>query len=127
LLILLVIFSTRLKNIEETEKAKRIVAEERQDNHHLAASRCQFLLLSVPPLFVLTPQKNKVFRPNLKQKSDADILREAKLEAMGVPVQDEHGQKSYRERPQMATDEMVIKTCSLVLIYIYISKTVFLS
>ena len=39
--------STRLKNIEETEKAKRVVAEERQerkktnnDEEHLAASRC---------------------------------------------------------------------------------------
>lgn len=39
--------SARLKNIEETEKAKRVVAEERQDRRkpnndeeHLAASRC---------------------------------------------------------------------------------------
>ena len=40
--------STRLKNIEETEKAKRVVAEERQerkksnnDEEHLVASRCE--------------------------------------------------------------------------------------
>lgn len=39
--------STRLKNIEETEKAKRQVAEERKDlkrrgddEEHLAAARC---------------------------------------------------------------------------------------
>ena len=44
--------STRLKNIEETEKAKRVVAEERQerkkggtDEEHLVASRCKPLHL----------------------------------------------------------------------------------
>lgn len=43
--------STRLKNIEETEKAKRVVAEERQDRQpvkndeaHLVASRCGYSL-----------------------------------------------------------------------------------
>ncbi len=47
------IYSTRLKNIEETEKAKRIVAEERKerkkpadDEEHLAAARCKTSLLS---------------------------------------------------------------------------------
>jgi hypothetical protein len=45
--------STRLKNIEETEKAKRQVAEDRRDGkkevsvvrkdeEHLAASRCEY-------------------------------------------------------------------------------------
>ena len=41
-------YSTRLKNIEETEKAKRVVAEERHDRRkltndeeHLVASRCE--------------------------------------------------------------------------------------
>jgi hypothetical protein len=40
--------SARLKNIEETEKAKRVVAEERHDRRkptsdeeHLVASRCE--------------------------------------------------------------------------------------
>ena len=41
--------SARLKNIEETEKAKRVVAEERQerrkavanDEEHLVATRCE--------------------------------------------------------------------------------------
>ena len=43
-----VVHSTRLKNIEETEKAKRVVAEERKDRkraandeEHLAGSRCE--------------------------------------------------------------------------------------
>lgn len=42
------IYSTRLKNIEETEKAKRTLTEERKDRkrktddeEHLAAARCQ--------------------------------------------------------------------------------------
>ncbi|PFH49234.1 hypothetical protein AMATHDRAFT_148058 [Amanita thiersii Skay4041] len=88
---------TRLKNIEETEKAKRVVAEERQerrkavnrDEEHLVASR--------------------FYRPNLRPKSDADILRDAKLEAMGLPPQDGSQRKSHSEKPQMATDEMVME------------------
>lgn len=48
-----------------------------------------------------------VYRPNLKAKSDADILRDAKLEAMGLPPQDDTPKKSHYERPQMATDELV--------------------
>lgn len=86
---------TRLKNIEETEKAKRVVAEERQerkksnnDEEHLAASR--------------------FYRPNLRTKSDADILRDAKLEAMGMPAQD-HSPRKTAERTQMATDEIVME------------------
>ena len=46
-LILHTVYSTRLRNIEETEKAKRAVAEERKerrhvshDEDHLAATRC---------------------------------------------------------------------------------------
>ncbi|KDR84038.1 hypothetical protein GALMADRAFT_236633 [Galerina marginata CBS 339.88] len=87
---------TRLKNIEETEKAKRVVAEERQDRkkmnsdeEHLVASR--------------------FYRPNMRAKSDADILRDAKLEAMGMPPQDDSPHKSNQERTQMATDEMVME------------------
>ncbi|KAJ8086983.1 hypothetical protein PM082_005808 [Marasmius tenuissimus] len=87
---------TRLKNIEETEKAKRVVAEERNERRtipkgeeHLVASR--------------------FYRPNLKMKSDADIMREAQLEAMGMPPQDEQPRKSNHEKPQMATDEMVME------------------
>jgi hypothetical protein len=48
-----------------------------------------------------------VYRPNLRQKSDADILRDAKLEAMGMPPQDDLPRRSNHERTQMATDEMV--------------------
>jgi len=87
---------TRLKNIEDTEKAKRVVAEERQerkkvknDEEHLVASR--------------------FYRPNTRAKSDADILRDAKLEAMGMPPQDDSPKRSKQERTQNATDEMVME------------------
>ncbi|KAJ3755646.1 hepatocellular carcinoma-associated antigen 59-domain-containing protein [Lentinula raphanica] len=85
----------RLKNIEETEKAKRVVAEERSerkkpqnnDEEHLVASR--------------------FYRPNLKLKSDADIMRDAKLEAMNLPPSED--QPRRQDRPQMATDEIVME------------------
>ncbi|KIM46463.1 hypothetical protein M413DRAFT_441556 [Hebeloma cylindrosporum] len=87
---------TRLKNIEDTEKAKRVVAEERHerkkpnnDEEHLVASR--------------------FYRPNTRAKSDADILRDAKLEAMGMPPQDDSPRRSNQERTQTATDEMVME------------------
>jgi hypothetical protein len=87
---------TRLKNIEDTEKAKRVVAEERQERkwtnnneEHLVASR--------------------FYRPNLKQKSDAELLRDAKMEAMGIVPHDDQHRKPHHERTQMATDEMVME------------------
>ncbi|KAF5321992.1 hypothetical protein D9619_000565 [Psilocybe cf. subviscida] len=88
----------RLKNIEDTEKAKRVVAEERHerkrpnnDEEHLVATR--------------------FYRPTTRAKSDADILRDAKLEAMGMPPQDDapHRSTNHSERNQMATDEMVME------------------
>ncbi|KAG6850640.1 hypothetical protein H0H93_010832 [Arthromyces matolae] len=87
---------TRLKNIEDTEKAKRVVAEERQerrrpnkDEEHLVASR--------------------FYLPNFKAKTDVDIMRDAKLEAMGLPPQDDSARHSNHERQQMATDELVME------------------
>jgi hypothetical protein len=85
---------TRLKNIEETEKAKRQVAEERKerkktsnDEEHLVATR--------------------FYRPHTKQKTDAEILRDAKLEARGLPPKEDR--KPRGDRPQMATDEVVME------------------
>lgn len=44
-------------------------------------------------------------------KSDADIIRDAKLEAMGLPPAEDNephrGNRPRHDRPQMATDEMV--------------------
>ena len=48
-----------------------------------------------------------VYRPNLKVKSDADILRDAKLEAMGLPPEHSDNRRQHYERTQMATDELV--------------------
>ncbi|KAH8118644.1 hepatocellular carcinoma-associated antigen 59-domain-containing protein [Phellopilus nigrolimitatus] len=85
---------TRLKNIEETEKAKRLVADARKekrknnDEEHLAATR--------------------FFKPNLKHKSDADIIRDAKLDAMGLRPEN-HEPRRNNERSQTATDEMVME------------------
>ena len=47
-----------------------------------------------------------VYRPNLKAKSDADIMRDAKLEAMGLRP-DDHEHRRPSDRAQMATDELV--------------------
>ncbi|KEP54337.1 hepatocellular carcinoma-associated antigen 59 [Rhizoctonia solani 123E] len=92
---------TRLKNIEETEKAKRTVSEtlkdsrhkprEKNDERHLAATR--------------------FFNPRLKVQSDADAMRDAKLEAMGLPPEmDTRGYIKERDnRREVATDEQVME------------------
>jgi len=92
---------TRLKNIEETEKAKRQVAEDRRtgnnkkdsvvpkDEEHLAASR--------------------FYRPHSTEQSDAEALRRAKLEAMGLSPEPDHRRPNNEGRNQTATDEMVME------------------
>ncbi|EIN10992.1 hypothetical protein PUNSTDRAFT_64949 [Punctularia strigosozonata HHB-11173 SS5] len=85
----------RLKNIEETERAKRIVAEERKDNRRKREDEEQ-----IPG--------SRFYRPNHNAKTDAEILRNAKLEAMGLPPQEEN-RRPHNERTQMATDEMVME------------------
>jgi len=83
----------RLKNIEDTEKAKRVLNEtkgERKPQNpeaHLVATR--------------------FYQPNLKQKSDADIMRDAKMEAMGLRPEDHEPQKHKQNR--MATDDVVME------------------
>lgn len=76
------------QNTEETEKAKRVVADERQDRkktisnndeEHLAMSHCEYYLV---------------------------------LEAIGMPPQKDQPRMSNQERTQMATDEIV---CLLML------------
>jgi len=47
-----------------------------------------------------------VYQPNLRQKSDADIMRDAKMEAMGLRPEDHEPPK--RKQNRMATDDMVI-------------------
>lgn len=79
------------------------------DEVHLVASRCT--PLSLPGRRFLV-SLSSVYRPNLRAKSDADIIRDAKLEAMGLnPDDHDHTaaqhHRSNHERPQMATDELV--------------------
>lgn len=87
---------TRLRNIEETEKAKRVVAEERQDRRKSSSKEGQFV-------------DSRFYPHNPNAKSDADILRDAKLEAMGFPPQADHPRQSNQDRVQMATDELVME------------------
>ncbi|KAI0029042.1 hepatocellular carcinoma-associated antigen 59-domain-containing protein [Vararia minispora EC-137] len=87
----------RLRNIEDTEKAKLVLTQEkkerrkpqRNDEEHLVSTR--------------------FYRPNLKMKSDADIIRDAKREAMGLPPQEEEQYRPRNDRPQTATDDIVME------------------
>ncbi|KAI6027737.1 hypothetical protein BKA83DRAFT_641607 [Pisolithus microcarpus] len=90
----------RLKNIEETEKVKCQVAEERKehkkvdnDEEHLVATR--------------------FYCPHIKQKSDTEIMRNAELQAMGLPLLGER--QLQEERPQMATNDIICRTVHLPL------------
>jgi len=84
----------RLRNIEETEKAKRTVEDEKRarqanredEDGHLAATR--------------------FFRPHQTVTSDATALRNAKLEAMGIDVPEP---RRNSDRKEMATDDMVME------------------
>ncbi|KAF7332405.1 hypothetical protein MKEN_00122300 [Mycena kentingensis (nom. inval.)] len=87
---------SRLKNIEETEKAKRDVAEGRKVHGHQVNPEEAHLVAS------------RFHRPGLKMKSDADILRDAKLEAMGLPAPEEHARRN-EGGAQLATDELVME------------------
>ncbi|KIJ37428.1 hypothetical protein M422DRAFT_177999, partial [Sphaerobolus stellatus SS14] len=91
---------SRLKNIEETEKAKRQVADERRsgkgregavpkDEEHLVATR--------------------FYRPHSTEQSDAEALRRAKLEAMGINPGEEVRRPHHDKRPQTSTDEQVME------------------
>jgi len=88
---------TRLKNIEETEKAKRLVVEERKE-------RAPGKHLDGTDAF----PNARFYRGNRQQKSDAEVMRDARLEVIGqVPA--ESSRSSYLDRPQLATDEEVME------------------
>ncbi|KAH9967044.1 hepatocellular carcinoma-associated antigen 59-domain-containing protein [Lactifluus volemus] len=85
---------TRLRNIEETEKAKLSLSHGRSrdrksatDEAHLAATR--------------------FYQPTLRAKSDADIIRDARREALGLPPAPEEEDRA--RGPRMATDEVVME------------------
>jgi len=87
--------NTRLRNIEETEKARVTLSQNRtrdrkpplDDEAHLAATR--------------------FYRPALRAKSDADIIRDARREALGLPPA--HEEDGRARGPRMATDEQVME------------------
>lgn len=91
-----------------------MITEERKDRkkkpndeEHLAAARCES---DIGYPFPSLPDPYSVYRPNLKTKSDADILRDAKLEAMGMSRDEHEYRRPQHERTQMATDELVCIT-----------------
>jgi len=80
---------TRLRNIEETEKAKRVVAEERskrternRDEEHLVATRFQ--------------------NPAASKLTDNDLR-------IGATSKSEKGQEPRNWKGETATDEMVLE------------------
>ncbi|KAH8984240.1 hepatocellular carcinoma-associated antigen 59-domain-containing protein [Lactarius akahatsu] len=102
---------TRLRNIEETEKAKITLSHGRSrdrkqpdDEAHLVATRCTLSFTSPSqPKHLLCA----VYRPSLRAKSDADIIRDARREALGLPPTVEEEDRG--RGPRMATDEMVME------------------
>jgi hypothetical protein len=47
-----------------------------------------------------------VYNPHLRQQSDEALMKQAKLQAMGLPVPDKN-QRRNSDRPELATDEAV--------------------
>ncbi|KAG9015568.1 hypothetical protein FRB94_000173 [Tulasnella sp. JGI-2019a] len=86
---------TRLRNIEDTEKAKRTVEEEKKARRN---DQDEADAISAATRF---------FRPHHQVTSDAEALKNAKLEAMGMnPVP---APRRQHDRKEMATDEMVME------------------
>lgn len=83
---------------------RRNIEEER-----LAATRCMYYSR---PLDEDLGSHIIVYKPNLKHKSDADVIRDAKREAMGLRPDDYAERRHHQDRNQTATDEMV---CTLSL------------
>lgn len=104
-----------MKNIEETEKAKRAAAERKEgkrraDDEFLAATRCESRLLPSCQVGLILSVYFLVYKPTGKHKSDADIIRDAKLEAMGIRPEDVERRHQHRDKTLTATDEIV--SCS---------------
>jgi len=85
----------RLRNIEETEKAKRVVADERR-------ARLQQGSSNEPDLGA-----TRFYRPHQHQRSDAEALRVAKLAAQGIEVSETRQPRG--DRRETATDEQVME------------------
>ncbi|KAH9983549.1 hepatocellular carcinoma-associated antigen 59-domain-containing protein [Russula compacta] len=86
---------TRLRNIEETEKAKLTLSHGRTRDR------------KAPTTKPTSPQRAVLYRPALRAKSDADIIRDARREALGLPPA--HDEEERARGPRMATDEQVME------------------
>ncbi|KAG8884047.1 hypothetical protein FRB97_005269 [Tulasnella sp. 331] len=86
---------TRLRNIEDTEKAKRTVEEEKKSRRN---DQDEADAISAATRF---------FRPHHQVTSDAEALKNAKLEAMGI--EPTPAPRRQHDRKEMATDEMVME------------------
>ncbi|KAG8865154.1 hypothetical protein FRB96_000043 [Tulasnella sp. 330] len=86
---------TRLRNIEDTEKAKRMVEEEKKSRRN---DQDEADAISAATRF---------FRPHHQVTSDAEALKNAKLEAMGI--EPTPAPRRQHDRKEMATDEMVME------------------
>ena len=80
------------------------------DEAHLTTTRCTPTPYPYQSAVLIS---GAVYRPNVKAKSDADIMRDAKLEAMGMRP-DDHEHRRTSDRAQMATDEIVSSRCCLI-------------
>ncbi|PVF96500.1 hypothetical protein CPB86DRAFT_786994 [Serendipita vermifera] len=87
----------RLRNIEETEKAKRAAAEEKQARAANRADADEARLAAT-----------RFYNPHLRQESDEALMKQAKLQAMGLPAPDKN-QRRNSDRPELATDEAVME------------------
>jgi len=62
---------------------------------------------ALSPEYILLSFFRIVYRPALRAKSDADIIRDARREALGLPPAHEGDER--QRGPRMATDEQVME------------------
>lgn len=104
--------SIRLKNIEETEKAKRILFEEKQkgtEEDNFAADRCKIELLFLNPKISTYDFFSffLVYRARRPLESDSDALAKARKAAAGEPIEQKKPKHMGGKR-EMATDDQVL-------------------
>lgn len=110
-----IVCSRKLKNIEDTEKAKRRLAEEKEaaklqaDDEEFAADRCESApvhrLASTADVQLLT-----VYRARRPLESDADALAKARREAAAGEAPEPSKRHGGSGRRELATDDQVSET-----------------
>jgi hypothetical protein len=104
--LMLKLCSTRLRNIEDTEKAKRVLFEDKakgEEEDTFAADRCES---PMPPLVVpILMSYTIVYRARRPMESDADALAKARKVAAGEAA--EKQKIAGVGRRELATDDQV--------------------